>query len=252
MKSQVRAKNRFLALFGFVALFVMAISVAAVGQNITGSEAIQGRNETRSDAAATGFVFEGGNITEMNFTIEKQTGWWIGVWGTINLNFTLEDATGNVFYNWGLANATGGELYFSNDSTLFWGDTQLVNTSPQNLTYAQTAYGWAASPSIDNLTSTYTTAHTHQAFSVTGGHSFTANNGPAVNLRTQNGLNFNATMLWQNASRADNVRIDYPVFAALVQPFMNSFKGPTAHYEVLLPTRADVGEETYFVYAELS
>ncbi len=243
---------------GVIAVFLFLFSLLAVAaqpQNVTGQEVLFGRNETRLDnGPATGHMFEGGNISEMNITTEHQTGWWQGVWGSIFLNFTLEDATGNVFYTWGIGNVTSGEVYFSNGSLVLWGANDLVNASAQNLTYAQTILGWANSTAPDNLTNTYsinTPGHTHQAFSITNGFTFGASSTPAVNMFTPNGLSYNATMLWQNATFGAGGRMDYPIFAALVDPTLTAFKGMVADFQVLLPARSDSGLETYFVYVEL-
>lgn len=248
-------KRHILLLFSALTLFALAVGAFAIPQNVTTNEMTMGANETRSNGPAGAFISGGGNITELNITNEKQSGWWMGVWGSLRLNFTLEDASGNVFYNWGLADPAIGEVYFKNDSVLSWVASDITVAGVQNATYAQDVLGWADSGNIDNLTNTYdfnTSGHYHQAFSITGGGTFAQNTTSAVNLLTSDGRSFNATMLWQQNSLG--VRYDQPLFAALVQNDLPSFKGTglVADFEVLLPTRADGGTETYFLYAELS
>ncbi|PIN70014.1 hypothetical protein COV93_03205 [Candidatus Woesearchaeota archaeon CG11_big_fil_rev_8_21_14_0_20_43_8] len=217
------------------ALYFTSEANAAI-ENVTAGGIVEGTAETLAMGAAGSIYVEGGNITEFNLSQKRQTDWWQGVWGSVDLNVTLEDASGDVFYNWGLTAATG-EIYFYNESNTDW--TGMILATSAKVADWQENSAWGNSASIDNFTSTYTQSNNHPAFNA-GTLTLAAGDTAAVNFESSH----NCTVL--NSSN------DYPVFAALITQDLTAYNGETADFECLLPVKASEGIVQYYAYAELT
>jgi len=228
-----------------LALAVMAVLAMAVSANPNGATVTAGTPETGTASTAGTVLAQGGNITEINLTVESITQRWQGYYGEVSGNITLENAAGDLFYRWNVGTVTG-EVYATQDSSApIWGGISGDDVTAADL---DTVIGW--SDGADNATNTFT-ADSNLAIDIMGSVT-----GASTRDAVYTYTNSTAGTDWQTILLRDGsgtAITDY-VFATFINADQDAFNSATADFQLLVPEdhTDGSGSTTYYFYVELS
>jgi hypothetical protein len=224
----------------FILIAVLCIDIHATVENIASSEITNGSAQTKAQQPSTGFIFEGGNITELNISHVLQSSLWQGVYGSVSTTLVLQDASGNVFYNWSTSNVSSGEIYFSQYSDLDF--ESIVDPTSSFVAFVQSNYGVANSTNRDNLTQTFQNgAHTN--FQV-GSISITTPSPRVLTYNSTGAMVFETIFLREGGLNRD-------AYATLIAPDKIGFQGWEVDFQAMLPMNSSESTTTYYLFAEL-
>jgi hypothetical protein len=217
------------AVLAFVAFF----SACGVLFALSGASTTLIQN-TRWNGSNAGLqVTEGGNISAVNVASVSLTDKWAAFYGNVTGNVSLTNGTASV-YTWTWSSIAGGEVCLSTGSAISGTVGQVSSGVP-----IDTAWGFP-STSADSANNTFKTADCAMDFSQ-GSVASTAN-------VTHKGLSSYTTCAVQFGTAQKN---NY-FFCAAINSTGKSFNNQTVNYEIMVPTTAGAGSETYYFYAELS
>jgi hypothetical protein len=216
--------KNILALFG-VMLFGAGLVMA-----ISGATPTLVSDSRWAGTAATSDETEGGNVSAVNVDGTVLTDKWAAYWGNVSGTVLLGDNT-NQLYTWTWTTGTGGEVCLSTASAL-------------SFAAATTATG----------------ANVDTAWSFTGTDADSGDNtfGGSCNLAfaqaTVTGTEqidhedstYNTCVVYDGAGTSET---DY-AFCSVIGT-ATAYNGAAANYEVMVPTSAGAGSETYYFYVEL-
>ncbi|MFO7710522.1 MAG: hypothetical protein R6V53_02040 [Candidatus Woesearchaeota archaeon] len=223
-----------------IACVVLTLFASCIYADPNGASISEGTGDnSEPTVAATSTTADGGYYTELNATQDSQTDNWQIYYGTVKASFTLQDGAGATAYNWTtIENATSGNIYFANATTIDWASVSGGTSMPERTEQEDTALSLSGS---DNVTSTFVTG-THPAinsdvFSVTADNTFTA-----VTKQSDETDAWNSMLLWDNN--------DNKIYAGIIGQGTDAFNGAAANYQVMVPT-SDAGTRDYYVFVEI-
>jgi hypothetical protein len=242
--------RRQIALLAFAFLLVgLAAAVYAIPQGATVSV---GKPQTKNFSSPGNVTAAGGNITEVNVTVESQTRAWQGFWGDVNGSLVLQDAAAFNFYTWTLFTVTG-EVYASRDNAV-----QFTNIAPNNnCSTDNTLTGFNFADSANNTFINNSNVQIQVGFVTINATTSCAvytyvNSSPQTSFFQTIQLTSLANFV--NDSNVSNMTGgNNTIFATNIENQTLSGYNTDPHgYQLLVPVDRTAGLNTYFFYAELS
>ncbi len=225
------------ALFA-LSLFYGLVSAAPVGaQNVTAGTPVTLGSASSGTAAAWG-----GNITQVNFTINSSTLHWQAFYGSISAGLRLASASGTV-KNWTVS-TVHGMVYVSQSSNV---DFSAVNSTGVNLAAVDGTFSFLAGAD-DSAANTGTDASNPQ-FNVSQ-YQVSANSRPLITTRDGSGAES-----WRQVvlNDGDTANASHYVFAAFINASGYAYDNSSAQYQVIVPENSagDISPTTYYFYGEI-
>jgi len=228
-----KGKTGVIFIIAIIALTIFAWAAYAAPD---GASLTVGLATTGNATSPGNFTTEGGNITQVNLSVDSITSVWQGFYGTVSGALTLDDSSGNTLYNFSFVDANGGEVYASRNSAVAFASIAVNNfcTVDELLTGTGT----------DRVNNTFTN-NTNPSFLV-GSINITANTACATNTLNSTGQSpFPEVILNDTTSTI-------PVYASIIKNDHTGFNGKTVDYQMLVPENQTAANTLYFFYAELS
>ena len=214
---------------------VMAAPVGA--QNVTAGTPVTLGSASSGTAAAWG-----GNITQVNFTINSSTLHWQAFYGSITAGLRLASASGTV-KNWSVS-SVHGVIYVSQSSNV---DFSAVNSTGVNLAAVDGTFSFLSG--ADDSAAHTGTDSSNPAFNVSQ-YRVAANTRPVITTRDGSG-----TESWQQVvlNDGDNSSATHYVFAAMINASGTAYDNSAAQYQVIVPENSagDITPTTYYFYGEI-
>jgi len=225
--------------FVILAIMMIAISATAAYAQPSCASITAGPDERGNASCATqgNHTAAGGNITNINVTVQSITEAWHGFYGQITntSTLTLEDSAGFKMYEWNFT-VSGGAIYASRSNAVAWATIAAENdcTTDEALT----------GTGSDKTSLTFTPA-SNSAFTV-GTVAIAANTACSTNTyvnSTAQAATFEEVILDDTA----NI-----VYAGLLEADAQGFDNGNYDFQIIVPDNRTSAVETYYFYAELS
>ena len=225
--------KKYLMLFvTIIALFAYASFAAAAP---TGAACSAGSPQSWNGSAICNVTTQGGNITEVNLTVDSQTLAWQGFFGEVSGNITLRDNSGDQMYSWPGAAVTG-EVYASSSNSIDW----TTVTGVTLCTVDETLTGTGS----DRVNNTFTRNNSVSGWSIgTVAVTDACQTYTYVNNASQT-TSFEEIIL--SATGATSI------YATKINADTTGFDGLTHDYQLIVPETTTSSTTTYYFYAELS
>ena len=215
-----------------IMVFLLSIAVASAETPYDSERSGVGFNESRTMPTDGNVTAYGGNISNVNLSIDIQTPYWTGYYGTVSHSISLQDTGDNSFYNWGSVASTG-YVMLSPSSTVDWGS--LV---PGTSGHAGTEDTDLSLDSVaENVTATFTS---NNAGAIDIGAS-TIGDGLAVSVNTSS----NGGNEWQTVLAYDG---SDPIYIGVIDQDNQNYAGDASDFQVMVPINASAGSRTYYLY----
>ncbi len=185
----------------------------------------------------------GGNITQVNLTINSSTLHYQGFYGSTNGSLVLGSGS-NVIKTWTISTVSG-QVYASTSNSV---DFTLVNSTSVTLANVDSAFSFLSGAN-DAMANTGTNS-ANPAFNV-GQYAVGVNTRPLIT--TLNGTN---SPVWQEVILAYGTPTTSTnlVFAGILNASGNSYNNVSANYQIIVPedSAGDNTPTTYYFYGQLS
>ncbi len=222
-----------------VLLFFGALIYAApVGvSNVTAGTPV-----TLGSASAGTAQAWGGNITQVNFTINSTTLHWQAFYGTITAGIRLASSSGTV-KSWTVS-SVHGMVYVSQSSNV---DFSSLNSTAVSLANVDSAFSFL-SGADDSAANTGTNSANPQ-FNVSQ-YQVAINSRPLITTRNGAGVEAWKQVVLNDGNTSNQSRY---VFAAFINASGTAYDNSSAQYQVIVPDNAagDVTPTTYYFYGEI-
>lgn len=184
----------------------------------------------------------GGNITQVNLTINSSTLHWQAFYGTVNGSLRLAANATAAVKIWSVSTITG-QIYASQSSNI---DFTLVNSTGVNLSNTDSAFSFL-SGAADSATNSGTN-NANPAFNVSQ-YPVSANSRPVITT-----MNGSGAQAWQEVVlTTDNTTASKYVFTGLLNNSGNSFSNVSAQFQIIVPANqvGTTAATTYYFYGEI-
>jgi len=214
-------------------IFIHSATADPQGATTTRGISTRGTNPTAETQEA-----QAGNITGLNIDQSRITNIWQGFFGNVSGGIVLENAAGNNFYNWSPV-TIDGEIYATRNTVSDW--TQ-INCTNQTEIYEEEERLNILNESTDGINDTFSST-AHPAFiigisTISGCRSTRPYNSSGESSEFWN------VLLNSNSSNT--------VYTVIIDDNSNAFDNSTVDFEILVPVDREIGQSTYYFYAELN
>lgn len=234
-------------IFGILmALFVAAglAFAAPVGASTTAGTPVTLGTTTVGTASAWG-----GNITQVNLTINSSTQRWQGFYGSVTGSLRLASGSNSTGFStvktWTVSNLRG-QVYASTSSNV---DFTAVNSTAVTLADVDSAFSFLSG--FSDAAANTGTDNANPAFNVSQ-YTVAGNSRPLITT------NSNASAgVWKEVVLAHGANLSNPtnlVFVGLLNNSGVAYNGASANYQIIVPENS-VGENTattYYFYGEVN
>ena len=225
------------------ALFALLLFGGFASAGPVGATSVTAGTAVTLGSASTGTAQAwGGNITQVNFTINSSTLHWQAFYGTITAGLRLASSAGTV-KSWTVS-SVHGMVYVSQSSNV---DFTSLNSTLVNLGQVDSAFSFL-SGADDSAANTGSNAANPQ-FNVSD-YQVAVNSRPLITTRDGSGLES-----WQQVVLNDGNTTSQPhyVFAAFINASGTAYDNSSAQYQVIVPENAagDNTPTTYYFYGEI-
>jgi len=233
----------------FITIVILSIGVISAVEPegaIVTEETTEMTNLTATAGNHSAFA---GNVTELTLDAPGVTQAWQGYFGNVTGSFELGDASGNVMYNWSGAEATSGEVYAANQSSVSWSNIECYNYTAgaaSNITALEDYFN-INSTDADGIDETFY-ANTHAAFD-TATTSFSGGDCNNTKIFNNAGVGTFDEVLLYDSSNA------IPVFTSIINSDTTGFDSNTYDFEMIVPEdghSGDTNPTVYYFYVELN
>lgn len=222
-----------LTLFGAMFAIPVGAQVADTGTPVT----------LGAQAAGTADAW-GGNITEVNLTINSSTLHWQGFYGSVTAGLRLAGPNNNSMKTW-TVNTIKGQVYASTSNNV---DFTQLSSLDAALTTLDTAFAFLDGED-DNATSTGSD-DANSAFNV-GQYTIGANSRPKITTHSNETNDvWEEVITWHDGDSSDNQSV---VFVGILNDSGKAFNGDDADYQIIVPedSAGDQSPTTYYFYGEI-
>ena len=184
---------------------------------------------------------QGGNITNVDITVQSQTNAWQGYYGQVSGNLSLADASGDVMYAW-TGPTIQGEVFASMSNAVTWASIAAVNniTTTINCTHGQNITGTGD----DRVNKTFTISSGPRANTNIGTQTITTNTACAANTYVSGAAP--AQDQWEEYILTDGSNT---VWATEINDSGTAFTGGAEDFQLIVPANQSV--LVYYLYVEL-
>lgn len=184
----------------------------------------------------------GGNITQVNFTINSTTLHWQAFYGTISAGLRLASSAGTV-KSWTVS-SVHGMVYVSQSSNV---DFSTLNSTSVSLANVDSAFSFLTGAD-DSATNTGTNS-ANSAFNVSQ-YQVAASSRPLITTRDGAGLEAWKQVVLNDGNTSSQ---SHYVFAAFINASGTAYDNSSAQYQVIVPENAagDSTPTTYYFYGEI-
>jgi len=227
-----------LVLFAF---FSLSFSLPVGGENVVAGTPVSLGTQSPGTAGAWG-----GNITQVNLTINSSTLHWQGFYGSVAASLRLasgSEGSVSTLKVWNVSNVSG-QIYVSTSSNV---DFTTINSSTATLANVDSAFTFLSGAN-DAAVNTGTNSAS-PAFNI-GQYIVYANTRPFVTT-----LNSSGSPVWRQVIVRDantTTATDF-VFVGLLNSSGVAYNGAAAHFQVIVPENSagDAAVTTYYFYGEI-
>ena len=215
----------------------------AFGLPVGASPVSAGTPVTLGSTAAGTAAAWGGNITQVNLTINSSTLHWQGFYGNVTASLTLGSG-GNAVKTWTVSTLRG-QIYASTSNSVDF--TQVSSTSVTRAN-VDSAFSFLSGAN-DATVNTGASDTANPAFSV-GQYNITANSRPLITT-----FNNSASPAWQEVILAYGTPTvpSNLIFTGLLNGSGNAYNNASANFQIIVPSN-QVGVSTpttYYFYGEV-
>jgi hypothetical protein len=232
---------RFLLLFLFSFAFLCStLSAIPIGANVTSA----GTPVTLGSQPAGTASAWGGNITEVNLTINSSTLHWQGFYGTITAGLRLAGPNNNSMKTWSVSTIKG-QVYASTSNNV---DFTQLSTVDGALTDLDTAFSFLSGE--DDSAANTGTDDANSEFLV-GQYVVSANSRPKITTHSNESSDvWEQVIAWHDTNTSDN---ESYVFVGILNNSGKAFNGADANYQIIVPedSAGDTTPTTYYFYGEI-
>ncbi len=206
------------------------------------SNVVAGTPVTLGSASAGTAQAWGGNITQVNFTINSSTLHWQAFYGTISAGLRLASSSGTV-KSWTVSSVRG-MVYVSQSSNV---DFSSLNSTAVTLSNVDSAFSFL-SGADDSAANTGTNA-ANPAFNVSQ-YLVSINTRPLITTRNGSGVEAWKQVVLNDGNTSNTSRY---VFAGFINSSGTAYDNSSAQYQVIVPENAagDTTPTTYYFYGEI-
>lgn len=193
-------------------------------------------NLSRTMVTDQSVVAYGGNISSFNLSLEVQTPYWVGYFGSVTHSTSLADDSSNTFYDWG-STASTGYVMLSSSVTVDW--ASLIAGVGGHATAEDTALGLTGL--AESVANTFTTSNT--AVVNISGSDIGATTALAVNTTSNGGSEWQTILTFDGVDR---------VYVGPIQQDNENYAGNPADFQVLVPVDGTTHSRTYYLYMAIN
>jgi len=232
---------KLLLVFLSVAVLLSTVICDPVGATVTAGTPVTLGTQSAGTAHAWG-----GNITQVNLTINSSTLHWQGFFGSITASLRLAsgaEGSVNTMKVWPVS-TVAGQVYVSQSNNINFSALNTTATTLSNVDSAFTFLSSASDSAINTGTNSANPAFNISTFRVS------ANTRPLITT-----LNSSGSSVWRQVVMkhgASNTPSNF-VFVGLINSSGVAYDGNPAHYQVIVPENSvgDTASSTYYFYGEV-
>lgn len=184
----------------------------------------------------------GGNITQVNFTINSTTLHWQAFYGSITAGLRLASSGGTV-KSWTVSTLRG-MVYVSQSSNV---DFSALNSTSVSLANLDSAFSFLSG--ADDSAANTGTNSANPAFNISQ-YQVLVNSRPLITTRNGSGVEAWKQVVLNDGNTSNQSRY---VFAAFINSSGSAYDNSSAQYQVIVPENAagDTTPTTYYFYGEI-
>jgi hypothetical protein len=186
----------------------------------------------------------GGNITEVNLTLNSSTLHWQGFYGTVTAGLRLAGPNNNSMKTWSVSTIKG-QVYASTSNNV---DFTQLSTVDGALTDLDTAFSFLSGE--DDSAANTGTDDANSEFLV-GQYVVSANSRPKITTHSNESSDiWEQVIAWHDTNTSDN---ESYVFVGILNNSGKAFNGADANYQIIVPedSAGDTTPTTYYFYGEI-
>lgn len=233
--------NILRALFAAFAVFSLSFALPTGASSVSAGTPVSLGTQAPGTADAWG-----GNITQLNLSINSSTLHWQGFYGSISASLRLasgDEGSVNTLKTWNVSNVSG-QIYVSQSSNV---DFTLLNSTPATLSNVDSAFAFLSGAN-DAAVNTGTNS-ANPEFNV-GQYAVSANSYPLISTYDNLGNPVWKQVVMRHAS--SGTPSDF-VFVGILNSSGIAFNGNPAHFQIIVPENSagDTSVTTYYFYGEI-